>query len=78
MAKRYYMTLAGVKCEIPEERAAQIRRLQALIRAQRANDSAVDVSGDTGEDSAVDVPVDGDADRLINRGKNGIERSANG
>ena len=28
---------------------------------------AVDVSEDTGEDSAVDVPVDGDADRLINR-----------
>ena len=52
------MTLAGVKCEISEARAAQIRRLQALIRAQRANDSAVDVSEDTGEDSAVDVPVD--------------------
>ena len=64
---KYYMTLAGVKCEISEARAAQIRRLQALIRAQRANDSAVDVSEDTGEDSAVDVPVDGDADRLINR-----------
>jgi hypothetical protein len=65
MAKRYFMTLAGVKCEISEARAAQIRRLQALIRAQRANDSAVDVPGGTGEDSAVDVPVDGDADRLI-------------
>lgn len=36
MEKRYFATLAGVKVEISEERANQIKRLQATIRAQRA------------------------------------------
>lgn len=36
MGKRYFATLAGVKVEISEERANQIRALQEKIRAQRA------------------------------------------
>ena len=60
MAKRYYMTLAGVKCEISEARAAQIRRLQALIRAQRATDSANVPANVPAEDSAATIPADAD------------------
>lgn len=36
MGKRYFATIAGVKVEITEERANQIRALQEKIRAQRA------------------------------------------
>ncbi len=32
MAKKYYMQLGSLKVEISEERAAQIRRLQAIIK----------------------------------------------
>lgn len=35
MAKKYYMTLFGVKKEITKERAEQILWLQSLIKAQR-------------------------------------------
>lgn len=49
MKKRYFATIAGVKVEISEERANQIKRLQAIIRAQRA--TATDSAGTkTGED----------------------------
>ena len=56
MAKRYFMTLAGVKCEISEERAKQIQRLKEIIRAQRATDSA----NVPAEDSAATIPADAD------------------
>lgn len=40
MEKRYFATIAGVKVEITEERANQIRALQEKIRMQRANSPA--------------------------------------
>lgn len=40
MGKRYFATIAGVKVEITEERANQIRALQEKIRMQRANSPA--------------------------------------
>lgn len=36
MEKRYFATIAGARIEITKERADQIKRLQAIIRAQRA------------------------------------------